>query len=403
MKPITKTLLSCIKKFTPITQKVSGPARERIMSLFHKIRAAKKQWNLHKSEILRTKHESSEIYKHDSYNYIPVEIREKIEKDCLPYIHYSYSFTLSRVFNLYFMCSFEITHAHVVQKIERIYQWFVIACAQNPNLQCSKTINIYLYCVDFPKTLPKSDFQKIDMIHANTAFTTGCQNTTNIVLYREEEWFKVLMHESFHNLGLDFIELPPADLEIIENELRQRFKIEKVKDIRFYETYCEIWAEIMNILFIVTRSSSHSTRRKTKRNVLGEKLWKEFKQKMMYESLFSCFQCAKIMSHNKMHYIDFINPGEISPKISKEIYQENTYVFSYYVLKSILMFDYPAFLDFAVQSDTMKFQLTLEHARKYVELISRNYQNPIYLKTIADMENSISECKDTLRMTLFEI
>ena len=277
-KPITKTLLSCMKQFTPITHTLSSESREKIMSLFHKIHAAQREWTLHKSEILRSKHESSVIYKPDPqiYNYIPAEIREKIEKN-LPYTHYSYSFTiLLRRFKIHFMCSSEINHTHVLQKIERIYQWFIIACAQNPNLQCSKNVNVYLYCIDFPKMLPQNKkFEKIDTIHANTAFTTGCQLSTDIVLFREEEWFKVLMHESFHNLGLDFIELPSADLEIIERELRQRFKIEQVNDIRFYETYCEMWAEIMNILFIVyyTRSSSHFTRRKTmKQNVLWKNL-----------------------------------------------------------------------------------------------------------------------------------
>ena len=32
----------------------------------------------------------------------------------------------------------------------------------------------------------------------------GCRETSEITIYREEEWIKVLIHELFHNLNLDF-------------------------------------------------------------------------------------------------------------------------------------------------------------------------------------------------------
>jgi hypothetical protein len=90
--------------------------------------------------------------------------------------------------------------------------------------ECSQKMNIYIYFTDFKKVLPTSE-RMIHRENANTAFTTSCQTVTEINLYREEEWFKVLIHETFHNLGLDFSEVDDkssrnAILKIFPNSLR---------------------------------------------------------------------------------------------------------------------------------------------------------------------------------------
>lgn len=435
--PFTKTIIKYIKTHFPnhlSLTKLSNKSKNHIISLFQEIHNARQKWNADKKNIINQKIASREILKPvpETYNYIPVEIREKIEKDCANQTHYSYSFKIqSRNFTIHFMCSNAINYTHILQKLERIYIWFQIACKQNPNIQCSKNIHIYLYCIDFPKELPwpkelpYNPPDKIDTIHANTAFTTGCQTSANIIIFRVEEWFKVLMHESFHNLGLDFIGLSSSDTKVLDNRLREMFHIEQITDIRLYETYCETWAEILNVLFIVyytnmnkknythTKKLSHKTINKTRENQLSNKyvrMMKQFRQRMAYESIFSCFQCAKIMNYHQIHYTDFIQLNKnISPP-----YQENTYCFSYYILKSILLFHYSSFLDFSIdQQNTseqkMKFNLTLENGNKYVDLIQQNYQDPVYTNLISKMENRLQTHSEktvisrTLRMTAFEI
>jgi len=455
-KPITNTLFSFIKKeFPPLSNslQLSEHSKENILYLFQEIKNAHKNWKLFRQEILNTKTESREIIKPnpEKYNYIPSEIREKIETECHSHLHYSYSFIiLSRNFTVHFMCSSEINHTHVLQKLERIYMWFQIACKQNPNLECSKNIQIYLYCIDFEKVLPDSS-EDIDIIHANTAFTTGCQSSTEIILFREEEWFKVLMHETFHNLGLDFIQLPIKEIEILEKKLREMFWIDKIKDIRFYETYCEIWADILNIFFIVyfmnfgsgsltnsntrSKNKNQNTRKREKvKMIKPTKLLREFQEKIIYESIFSSFQCAKILQNHKIHYSDFIKKGnetEYSREPLKQ-YQEKTYTFSYYILKSILFFGFSSFFDFTINQNVsdskfqiFKFKLTLENGEKYLDIIIQNYQNETYTKTILKMESWIQKqvsiknekidkkmykqidkneiILNTLRMTMFEI
>ena len=90
------------------------------------------------------------------------------------------------------------------ESIKRIYMWIYIASIFAP-VHCANNVNIYLYFTDLKKVLPNNG-NIIEQIHANTAFTTSCSKNIEIHIYREEEWFKVLIHESFHCFGLDFSE-----------------------------------------------------------------------------------------------------------------------------------------------------------------------------------------------------
>ena len=65
-------------------------------------------------------------------------------------------------------------------------------------------MNIYIFLTDLKKKLPEHTGQEIGKINVNTGFTMTCRPKSNIVIYRKEEWFKVLIHETFHNFGLDF-------------------------------------------------------------------------------------------------------------------------------------------------------------------------------------------------------
>jgi hypothetical protein len=56
------------------------------------------------------------------------------------------------------------------------------------------------------------------------------------------------MHETFHSFGLDFSERHS------QNESNQIIlslfpAVDKKTDIRLFETYCEMWAEIFNLMF----------------------------------------------------------------------------------------------------------------------------------------------------------
>merc|ERR1711990_305671 len=79
----------------------------------------------------------------------------------------------------------------------------------------------------------------LEPFNVNTGYTTRC-NLGNITIYRKEEWFKVLIHESMHYLGLDF--------GVENHNLHLIFPIDT--EISLAEAYVEFWARIFNIYFV---------------------------------------------------------------------------------------------------------------------------------------------------------
>ena len=63
---------------------------------------------------------------------------------------------------------------------------------------------MYIYFTSLKKKLPNSNIHILGENNVNTAFTHTCPVNSEIVIFRKEEWFKVLMHETFHNFALDF-------------------------------------------------------------------------------------------------------------------------------------------------------------------------------------------------------
>ncbi len=251
--------------------------------------------------------------KGDSYSYMEQSIRTHIEE--MKKQIYQVELTVGkRVYNIYFV--FYLTEKidiHVY--IKKINAWLELATHYSKP-SCSKRVNVYLYFTDLKKVFPKKG-KAPDQVNANTAFTTSCQLETEIILYRREEWFKVFIHESFHNLGLDFSSM---DISSTIRVLEEVFKIKS--EFKLYETYTEMWAELLNILFINIE-------------IHGEKSFSvvlPFVEKNIeIEQKFSLFQCGKILEHFGTTY------GEILS--GKSNYKENTEVFCYFILKTILLFD----------------------------------------------------------------
>ena len=64
-----------------------------------------------------------------------------------------------------------------------------------------------------PKELAYDWIQKpLVQSHVNSGYTYTCKENNEIVIYREEEWLKVLIHESFHAYGLDFSSFPHGSI-----------------------------------------------------------------------------------------------------------------------------------------------------------------------------------------------
>jgi hypothetical protein len=330
------------------------------------------------------------------FNYIPKDISQTIENTenkC-----YLYSFELlKKKYQIAFIYPIKNKKVNYLKRLHKIISWLYIA-NHYASKSCSQKMNIYIYFTDFKKVLPTSE-KTINRENANTAFTTSCQTVTEINLYREEEWFKVFIHETFHNLGLDFSEV---DDKSSRNAILKIFPINS--EVKLFETYCEIWAEIINILFIsfdsIVENNSNTI----------ENIIKKSEEMITYEILFSLFQSVKIINFMGLEYKDLYENSEKSKKSRDIKYKETANVFSYYILKSILFFKLNNFIEWCVihNKSSLNFNKTNENILQFCNLIREHYTDIEYLNSIDKIQKWFKEnnkcnyeCK-TLRMTLFE-
>jgi hypothetical protein len=314
--------------------------------------------------------------------YIPQEIKEAIDKSKKTRTDITFSIH-GRNFSL-FMYHFQpISSALLNKHINRIYIWLYVAVHFAPT-KCSQNMHINIYFTDKTKILPVAH-SPLKQNHANTAFTTACSANTQINIFREEEWFKVFIHETFHCLGLDFSEMDKTRSNALILKL---FPVKS--DVRLFETYCETWAETINVMFI----SFFSTR-----NNNIEKMLQKTETMLYYERLFSLLQCAKVLHHFGLTY-----EGIQTKSKQNENYKEETQILSYYVLKSIFIFYHNDFIDWCLlhNGSTLNFKKTDENIEKYAVFVKDHYHNQDFLDAIQriPIKKTLS---NTLRMTVFEL
>jgi hypothetical protein len=286
-------------------------------------------------------------------------------------------------------------------RIRRIFTWLFVACHFSPT-KCSQTLDINLYFTNHVKTLPPANGTIIDQEHANTAFTTSCNTNTEINLFREEEWFKVLIHETFHCMGLDFSSEDPT---AANNNILSIFPVKS--DVRLFETYCETWAEILNVMFL----SYYSTRQIENNSESIKKMLDKTTRMLLYEKMFSLFQCAKVLCHLNITYSQMHEKNSTADKIRQARYKERTQILSYYVLKSILMFDPNIFIEWCVKHNnrSLKFNSASHNIDRYCDVIRLQYKDMNFVETLEKFEQWFGKNGHhknmelrTLRMSLFE-
>ena len=292
--------------------------------------------------------------------------------------------------NLYFIV---LPKDNIILNIfKKIYIWFYIACHYSTTTNNNFNINIYF--TEHKKNLPIND-DKLDVIHVNSAFTNPCSNSPSVFIFRNEEWFKVLIHETFHNMGFDF--------SCIDSSIPDRvvYMITKMKknDIRSFEAYTESWANIINMLF----TAFYSTRVKSNYNLMIQK----FQSFIPIEINFSLIQLVKILDHYDIKYSDIYSD---SPQaiINKSKYSEKTYVVSYFIIKIIFLFHFNYFVEWCLENNnnTFVFNKSKKNINNFSNLIFSLYKTPEFINKIKLIENiEINDefIKNTCRMSVFEI
>ena len=312
--------------------------------------------------------------------------------------------------------------------ILKIYIWLKVL-SKYSSVECGKNLECFIYLTPFKRKLPSCSGDEtssnmyhytdspeneidddaenmygagnkhdkvISASHVNGGLSNICQIDGRILVYRKEEWFKVLIHESMHNYGLDFSIL---DISMANKKLHSIFSIQT--DIKIFESYCEIWARVMNLFFesyfemnrhsrilftpLTTRKKFiHKQHKEHKQHFVSlknghghghvdssvmdkkERFLNIFYDNLQHESVFSIFQCVKVLNFMGLDY-----------NIISNCTDEN------YIKK------------------------TNEAIESFIMFISKNYKNNELLNMIVNLEKRLENRKPndellltTMRMTV---
>jgi len=406
MKPVTSELKRYIDKNYKLpyeeisTFHFSSRQTDIVNNIHTLIRTAHLDWHNNKQSIEELEH----FPKGGMYHDIPENFIRIIEKNLKQQKVFKTSIG-NRTINVIFYADAFKSHSprKWLEYLKKIYIWLTII-SQFASNACVNTLSVFIYLTNEKKRLPKDPATSLGRTHANTAFTTSCTSDTEIHLYREEEWFKVFLHETMHSYGLDFSTMENTSAN---KKIREIFGVSG--DVRLYESYAEIWAEIIHICFLSHFEMIDSP-------ILNITSYtKNIEKMLVYEITFSLLQCAKILKHNGLSYDDIAKQDDMSRAKVSKLYKEETPLFSYYVVKSILLFFSNEFIEWTMihNRGSFNFQKTSQNVDAYIQFIQKHSKNAKYIKTMKMVEECLARSKTnslgepsmsetTMRMTLHE-
>ena len=244
-----------------------------------------------------------------------------------------------------------------IEHAKMMYIWLTI-CAKYASAHCTNTLTIFVYPTPFAKILPGSPTTTMGPEHVNTAFTFACAPQGQLLIYREEEWFKVFIHETFHSYGLDFAQSDTSD---VKKSLFSLFPIKSDFDV--YEAYTETWARLINCAFCSFNALPPKNR--------GDKqsFITNFNFCIELERMFAMYQCVKVLGFMGLQYQDLHSNKRTA------LYKENTHVFAYYVITAVFLNDYQGFILWCRKNNTalLKFDLTPANFKAFTDYIAQVY------------------------------
>lgn len=168
----------------------------------------------------------------------------------------------------------------------------------------------------FLSTLPKQRITVSTQCWTSLNINTGCTYRHEcgvITIWRQEELCKTLFHEMIHSFGWDF-QLDHTNQ--ISKQIKKIFHFEEHGEILLHEAYTETWATLFNIYLCSILFPDTST----------------ISQRIHDEQKFILFQVAKVLHASGISSMEsFLN--------QESSFCQTTNVFSYFIVKSALLWD----------------------------------------------------------------
>lgn len=225
-----------------------------------------------------------------------------------------------------------------------------------------KKITVILFDCDVKKNICDDDiFKKVNVNSGYTMFSEPL-----IVIYRTEEYKKLVIHELIHIFGID------------KNFKSEKYTREALHYINIEnhdtqnnpsELYTETLANILNIV------SKEAIINGTEDSVI---------RLLFFERAFSIIQFVKILNHSNIKMIEELYNKKSGKKIKQRIN-----VLYYYILRSVIMFDLTLFYNIVIKniqisvkdSDILFTHVlnTILHNKEYKNLINTSLKTYKYI------------------------
>ena len=211
------------------------------------------------------------------------------------------------------------------------------------------------------KVLPKK-YKLLGPKEINSG-STSFGSSKEVSIWRGEESDKVTLHELIHYHNLDFHHR--SNNEPINVFISQHFNIDPNIDKLVNEAYTEIWGNLFNLMTVaceIKDLNHHLTF-----NELFSKLYK-------LELYYSLFQVSKILDFFGFKDIDdFVKPYNENSNMK---FQQSTSVFSYFFIKTALLFNLEEFIQF-IQENQFNDQDLYSHSIKLRDGALTNFKDLI--------------------------
>ncbi len=297
-----------------------------------------------------------------------------------PYIYKQYEYSFNNVIGagtitFYSTMKYRNDIDKIIQKIIRIIGFYVIYTNNQLYLP-----DITIYYIDNNKTLPETEteLESENRVIGKDVINSAFKNNNEIVIYRNEELFKLLTHELIHYYNIDsFIK----EDHKVSNSLLNIYNItieQKRKDLKVYEAYTEAIATILNIIF-------------STKSITVDNLYKEI--------VFSLKQNAKLFN-----YFGIKDSRYIYRKPA--LFKQTTAAFEYHYLKAKFLLNFNNLIELirinTDNNDTNTVNLNLKipkiSTQDYIRLLGKDRDFDMVLNNI--LKTYSSGLDRNMRMTI---
>ena len=227
------------------------------------------------------------------------------------------------------------------------------------------------------KKLPKKNNKILGPNEVNSGLTfIHSHENGEIILFRKEEILKVLIHELIHSNSIDRKIIFSSQLKEFNNHFCSNYKI------LLNEAFTESLATIINLFYI---------------NIYCKFNKKNLDKMFSYEIKYLNYICSKVLFYNKIEKMSDIIKDNNNCKTK---FYQYTNVFSYYILKNILLTQHIQFSKI-LEKYTSDYKINNENAiNEIIQLIINNINiidNKVY-DVSKDKNNSLRLCLYELRL-----